>query len=66
MVVNDNSKKDVPCIEVKDARKIYRVGEERITALDGVSFTINKGEFCILLGSSGSRKIYTFKYYGRY
>ena len=52
---NNNSKEEIPCIEVKDARKIYRVGDERITALDGVSFTINKGDFCILLGSSGSR-----------
>ena len=43
-------------IEVKDAKKIYRVGGERIHALDGVSFTIDKGDFCVLLGSSGSGK----------
>ena len=45
-----------PIIEVKDAKKIYRVGTEKIIALDGVSFTINKGDFCCLLGSSGSGK----------
>lgn len=45
-----------PIIEVKDARKVYRVGTERVVALDGVSFTINKGDFCCLLGSSGSGK----------
>lgn len=45
-----------PIIEVKDARKIYKVGTEKIVALDGVSFTINKGDFCCLLGSSGSGK----------
>lgn len=45
-----------PIIEVKDATKIYRVGSERILALDKVSFTINKGDFCCLLGSSGSGK----------
>lgn len=45
-----------PIIEVKDAKKIYRVGTEKIVALDGVSFTINKGDFCCLLGSSGSGK----------
>lgn len=43
-------------IEVKNATKIYRVGTEKILALDNVSFTINKGDFCCLLGSSGSGK----------
>lgn len=43
-------------IEVKDAKKIYKVGNERVIALDGVSFTIDKGDFCCLLGSSGSGK----------
>ena len=45
-----------PIIEVIDARKIYKVGAERVLALDGVSFTINEGEFCSLLGTSGSGK----------
>lgn len=40
----------------KNVTKIYKVGTERITALDNVSFTINKGDFCCLLGSSGSGK----------
>ena len=45
-----------PIIEVKNAKKIYKVGTERVVALDDVSFTINKGDFCCLLGSSGSGK----------
>ena len=45
-----------PIIEVKDAKKIYKIGSERVVALDGVSFTINKGDFCCLLGASGSGK----------
>lgn len=45
-----------PIIEVKNATKIYKVGNEKILALDNVSFTINKGDFCCLLGSSGSGK----------
>ncbi len=45
-----------PIIEVKNATKIYKVGSEKILALDNVSFTINKGDFCCLLGSSGSGK----------
>ena len=45
-----------PIIEVKDVTKIYRVGNEKIVALDKVNLTINKGEFCCLLGTSGSGK----------
>ena len=32
------------------------MGKERIRAVDGVSFTVDKGEFCCLLGTSGSGK----------
>jgi len=45
-----------PIIEVKDVTKIYKVGNERIMALDKVNLTIKKGEFCCLLGTSGSGK----------
>jgi putative ABC transport system ATP-binding protein len=43
-------------IEVKNAKKIYRMGKERICAIDNVSFSIKRGEFCCLFGSSGSGK----------
>ena len=43
-------------IEVKNVKKIYRMGKERINAIDDVSFTIRKGEFCCLFGASGSGK----------
>ena len=43
-------------IEVKNAKKIYRMGRERIIAVDDVSFTVKKGEFCCLYGASGSGK----------
>lgn len=43
-------------IEVKNIKKIYRMGHEKILAVDDVSFEILKGEFCCLLGTSGSGK----------
>lgn len=43
-------------IDVKGLRKVYRMGEEKIVALDNINFTIAKGEFCCLLGTSGSGK----------
>lgn len=48
--------KKVPVIEVKNLFKIYRVGEEKVRALNGVDFTIYKGEFCSIVGTSGSGK----------
>lgn len=48
--------KNEAVITVKDLYKIYRIGENRIRALNGVSFSINKGEFCAIVGASGSGK----------
>ena len=45
-----------PAIQVKNLYKIYKVGDTRVHALDGVDFTINKGEFCAIVGPSGSGK----------
>lgn len=47
---------DIPIIQVKGLYKIYRTGESRVHALDGVDFTIRKGEFCAIVGPSGSGK----------
>lgn len=43
-------------IEIKNVRKVYRMGDEKVIALDNVNFTIEQGEFCCLLGTSGSGK----------
>lgn len=43
-------------ISLKNVTKRYRMGEVTITAADGVSFSVNKGEFCIVLGQSGAGK----------
>lgn len=45
-----------PIIQVKNLYKIYRVGETKVRALNGVDFTLYKGEFCAIVGTSGSGK----------
>ncbi|MDD2973221.1 MAG: ABC transporter ATP-binding protein [Lachnospiraceae bacterium] len=45
-----------PVIIVKDLYKIYRIGEQRVKALNGIDLTIYKGEFCAIVGTSGSGK----------
>ena len=43
-------------IRVKDLYKIYKMGETKVHALDGVDFEIYRGEFCAITGPSGSGK----------
>ena len=43
-------------LEVKNLTKIYGNDENKVIALDHVSFTIEKGEFIAIVGSSGSGK----------
>ncbi|MSS42693.1 ABC transporter ATP-binding protein [Anaerosalibacter bizertensis] len=43
-------------IELNEIKKIYEMGEVEIVALDGMSFSIDKGEFVIIVGSSGAGK----------
>ncbi len=45
-----------PVIEVKNLYKIYKVGQNKVRALNGVDMTIYKGEFCSIVGTSGSGK----------
>lgn len=43
-------------IRVKDLYKVYRLGENRVRALNGVEFDIDRGVFCAIVGTSGSGK----------
>lgn len=43
-------------IQVKNLRKVYKVGTEKVVALDNINLEIEKGEFCCIVGTSGSGK----------
>ncbi|MBO6165671.1 MAG: ABC transporter ATP-binding protein [Eubacterium sp.] len=43
-------------VEFQDVKKLYKSGEVEIPALSGASFTIEKGEFCVIVGASGAGK----------
>lgn len=45
-----------PALQAEDLRRVYELGEERVLAVDGVSFSLERGEFVALMGPSGSGK----------
>lgn len=45
-----------PMIQVKELRKTYRVGNEQVVALNGISLDIPVGQVCCIVGTSGSGK----------
>lgn len=51
-------------IEVRDLIKTYQSGDEELNALDGVSFSIGRGEFVAIMGPSGSGKSTTMNMLG--
>ena len=46
----------IPLIQLKEIYKIYQMGDEEVRASDGISLTIEKGEFVAIVGKSGSGK----------
>ena len=43
-------------VTFEDVSKVYHSGEIEIRAVDHISFTIEKGEFCVIVGPSGAGK----------
>ena len=43
-------------IRLENVKKIYKTGEVITKAVDGIDFTVNKGEFALIIGASGAGK----------
>lgn len=43
-------------VTMKDVTKVYHMGEVEIRAADGITFSIEKGEFAVVVGPSGAGK----------
>lgn len=43
-------------VQLKDVYKIYQMGEVKIHAVDGIDFSVDKGEFVVVVGPSGAGK----------
>ena len=39
-------------LKVKDLKKVYQSKDGEITAIDGISFSVNEGEFISIIGPS--------------
>lgn len=52
----EDSGAEMPFITIKEEYKRYQMGETMITANDGITFDINKGEFVAIVGPSGAGK----------
>lgn len=55
-IVNTRGVISMAYVEFQNVKKIYKSGEVEIPALSGATFSIEKGEFCVIVGASGAGK----------
>lgn len=46
----------MPFVEFQDVRKVYHMGEVEVAAVDGMNFSVEEGELCVIVGPSGAGK----------
>ena len=51
-------------ISIKDVKRLYKIGEEKVWALNGVNLDIKRGEYLSIMGPSGSGKSTLFNMIG--
>lgn len=54
--VGENAREGSPFVEFRNVSRIYTMGDNTIKALDDVSFGVEEGEFCVIVGQSGAGK----------
>ena len=47
---------NLPIVQIRDLRKVYKMGEEKVIALNRINLDIFPGEICCIFGTSGSGK----------
>ena len=55
-MIEQTGKNDDWVIQLEDVHKIYRMGEQHVNALAGISVSFSAGSFCAIMGPSGSGK----------
>jgi putative ABC transport system ATP-binding protein len=53
---NGKGEKDMDILKCEGVRKVYGLGDNQVTALDGIDLSVSKGEFAAIVGASGSGK----------